>query len=410
MTEGVNNAGLPMALGKITKTVVEMMQPGDWLWDADHREVVKGFGARRQRDGVFYYLRYRLNGRQSIRSIGRHGSPYTPDTARVEAKRLLGQVAAGTDPAAEKEKARKAEGFGAEVEHYLDRKKAGMKPRAFSEVERHLLSHAKPLHRTRLMDIDGRAIALLLAEIETESGPVARNRVRSSLSAFFGWAVREGLLDINPVAGTGKAEEGGSRERVLSDAELVEVCAALGEDQFGDIVRLLILTGQRREEIGGLRWSEVDFGGGAIVLPPQRTKNKREHTVPLSAPAKEILARQPRRKGKDGKPRDLIFGHGGGGFSAWSDCKENLDRRIVKNRDANAKPTTVWRLHDLRRTAATMMADRLGVLPHIVEAILNHVSGHRAGVAGVYNRARYSAEMRDALARWAEYVEGITRR
>jgi integrase len=295
------------------------------------------------------------------------------------------------------------ESFGSEVERYLERKRAVMKPRAFQEVERHLMSHAKPLHRSMLADIDRRTIALRLAEIETASGPVARNRVRSSLSAFFSWTIKEGLLDINPVAGTAKADEGGSRERVLSDAELGEVLAALGEDQFGDIVRLLALTAQRREEIGGLSWTEIDLDRGFITLPPARAKNKREHAIPLSEPALTILARQPRR-------RDLVFGYGNGGFSGWSDCKEALNERILaaqRMRDPKAKPMADWRLHDLRRTAATVMADRLGVLPHIVEAILNHLGEHRRGVAGIYNRARYEAEMRAALDRWAAHLVAI---
>src|SRR5262245_7905630 len=125
-------------------------------------------------------------------------------------------------------------------------------------------------------------IAIRLAEIEAGSGPAARNRVRSSLSAFFNFAVREGLIEVNPVAGTGKADELRSRDRLLSQPELTAVLSALGEDQFGDIVRLLVLTGQRRDEIGGLRWSEVDFDRGLIVLPPARTKNKRLHELPLS--------------------------------------------------------------------------------------------------------------------------------
>jgi integrase len=394
-------------LGKITKSVVERLPPGALLWDADHREVVKGFGARRQRQDVFYLLRYRLNGRQRFITIGRHGSPWTPDTARAEAKRLLGLVAANDDPAAERARPA-AEGFGVEVERYLSHKKAAMKPRAYQEVERHLRNHAKPLHRLTLSEIDRRAIALRLAEIEMASGPVARNRVRSSLSAFFAWTIREGLLEINPVAGTGKAEEGRSRERVLSDAELGSIWRALGEDQFGDIVRLLILTGQRREEIGGLRWGEVDFERSTIVLPPERTKNRREHVVPLSPSARAILERQPRRKNDDGSRRDIVFGHGRGGFSGWSDCKAALDERLLEARwEAREKPIPEWHLHDLRRTAATVMADRLSVLPHIIEAVLNHVSGHRAGVAGVYNRARYEAEMREALTRWGEHVAAI---
>ena len=139
-----------MALGKITKTTVEQLQPGEWLWDADHREVVKGFGARRQTDGIFYYLRFRLAGRQHIKSLGRHGSPYTPDTARTKAKEKLGKAAAGADPFAEEAKVRAAETFGNEVKRYLERKRVAMKPRAYREVERHLLNHAKPLHRARL--------------------------------------------------------------------------------------------------------------------------------------------------------------------------------------------------------------------------------------------------------------------
>jgi integrase len=380
LASGLASEGAEM-IGKVTSAAVDRLKPGDLLWDTE----VMGFGARYQRKDVFYLVRYRWNGGQRFDSIGRHGSPWTPDNARKEAKRVLGLVAAGTDP---RGKPSDGETFGAEVIRYLDRKRPEMKPRPFLEVERHLKVHAKSFHRLRLAEIDRRTIALRLAEIETASGPVARNRVRSSLSAFFNFAIREGLVEINPVTGTGKAPEGGSRDRVLSEVELRQVWRSLGEDQFGDIVRLLILTGQRREEIGGLRWSEIDFDRDLIVFPTARTKNKRLHELPLSQQARAILERQPRRE-----DRDLIFGLGQGGFSGWSDCKAALDERLKLKSD--------WHLHDIRRTVATIMADKLGVLPHIIEAILNHVSGHRAGVAGIYNRAKYEAEMRQALQRWA---------
>jgi integrase len=191
---------------------------------------------------------------------------------------------------------------------------------------------------------------------------------------------------------------------VLTQAELAELWAALPEGDFGEIVRLLILSGQRREEIGGLRWSEVDLDRGLIVLPPERTKNLRQHEVPLSTQARAIIERQPKRKG-----RDFIFGIGKAGFSGWSKSKERLDQALLRKRrerDRRAKPLPSWRLHDLRRTAATQMAE-LSVLPHIVEVALNHVSGHKAGVAGIYNRARYEGEMRDALQKWADHVEKI---
>jgi integrase len=363
-------------IGKITKQSVERLRPGgEWLWDT----VLQGFGARRQVDGAHYALRYRVAGKQRIMSIGRHGV-YAPDRARNEARRLLGLIATGGDPLAEK---RRPAGLAAEVERYLERKRPQMKPRTFTEVERHL----RHLHDHN-GDIDRRAIATILGEIESTSGPVARNRTRSSLSAFFKWTIAEGLRETNPVAGTAKAPEA-SRDRVLSDAELAKVWRS-ASGRYGDIVRLLILTGQRRDEIGALRWSEIT--DGAIVLPPERTKNSRQHMVPLAPAALTIINRQPRRTG-----RDLIFGDGQGGFSGWGVCKMRLDAAVG---------LAPWRLHDLRRTAATGMAE-LGVLPHIIEAVLNHVSGHRAGVAGIYNRARYEGEMRDALAKWASYVERL---
>ena len=259
-----------------------------------------------------------------MKSIGRHGSPWTPDTARRQALVVLGKVAAGLDPFAEERQARSAETFGGEIGRYLERKRSAMKSRSFEEVERHLTNHAGSLAKLRLAEIDRRTIAVRLAEIEEDSGPVARNRVRSNLSAFFAWAIAEGFIEANPVTGTGKADEGGSRERVLSEDELARVLAALRDDQFGDIVRLLILTAQRREEIGGLRWDEVDLERGVIVLGADRTKNRRQHELPLSPQAKAILERQPRPNS-----RDLVFGYRVGGFSGWSDCKAALDSRLA---------------------------------------------------------------------------------
>lgn len=390
---------LRVAVTKITMRTIAALAPGSYVADA----IVQGFGVRRQKDGAYYYLRFRRNGAQYMRSIGRHGSPWTPDSARTRAKQLLGLAVGGDDPFA---KPVPAEAFGAEVERYLGKQRHALKPRTYVELERHLRRDCGPLTRLRLTEIDRRTIALRLAEVETASGPTARNRVRSSLSAFFNWAVHEGLLDANPVAGTARADERGSRDRVLTQAELAELWAGLPQGDFGEIVRLLLLTGQRREEVGGLRWSEVDLDRSLIALPPERTKNLRQHEVPLSRQAYAILARLPKRKG-----RDFIFGIGEAGFSGWSKSKERLDQALLASRkaaDRRAKPLPSWHLHDLRRTAATGMAE-LGILPHVIEAVLNHVSGHKSGVAGIYNRARYEGEMRSALQRWADHIEAITR-
>jgi integrase len=396
--------------GKITKRAAEALREGEWLWDS----AVTGFGAKRSKGGVFYYLRYRIGGAQRFTAIGKHGSSHTPETARREAQRLLGQIASGTDPAAKRSVA--PETFGATMERYLAKRRADMRPRSFEETERHLRHHSRPFHKRNLGEIDRRAIAQRLGEIEAASGPVARNRVRQTLSAMYAWTIREGLLDINPVTGTGAAIEH-SRDRVLTPAELSTLWHGLGDGPFADIVRLLILTGQRRNEIGALQWAEVvadtqpigvrvvadnavvaaegglasDAIGGTgamIVLGADRAKNSQKHTVPLSPAAAAILGRQPRRG-------PYVFGKTGeAGFSGWSQSKRVLDARLK---------LAPWTLHDLRRTVATGMAE-LGVLPHIIETVLNHQSGHKGGVAGIYNRATYAAEVRAALELWAEHV------
>ena len=208
-----------------------------------------------------------------------------------------------------------------------------------------------------------------------------------------------------------------SRERVLAPAELRLIWNALPDDQFGDIVRLLALTAQREAEIGAL--SKTEITDELIVLPSQRTKNKRAHVIPLSGAAAAIINRQPERDG-----RELLFGNGEGGFSGWSNCKERLDAAITKANDG--KPIQHWTLHDLRRTFATYaggglpahqleklpkqdkeIARGLGIQPHVIEAVLNHVSGHKAGVAGIYNRSSYEREKRQALDLWADHLIAI---
>jgi len=370
-------------LGKITKASVDRMQPGSLMWDTS----LVGFGARLQLRHVHYIIRYRINGRQKFLTIGKHG-PFTPETARREAQRLLGQIARGVDPAQPKEG-----NLAATLDRYLTCKRAQLRPHSFEAVERHLRKHAAPLHPLALTEISRRDVAEVLGRIETNSGLIARNRVRSSLSAFFAWAIAEGLIEANPVQGTAKASEGLGRERVLSPAELRSVWQACGNDDFGRITKLLMLTGQRRTEIAGLRWNEVRPAEATIVFAAERIKNHREHTLPLSRQALAILT-DTKEKGNSSWPSNgSVFAS-----MSWSYVKAQLDKR------AGIAPFV---LHDIRRSVAMHMAE-LGVQPHVIEAVLNHVSGHKAGVAGIYNRARYAAEMRDALQRWADHVEAIT--
>jgi integrase len=405
-----------VASASITIRSVQALAPGHCLWDGNHKEAVRGFGVRRQRNQVTYVLKYRVFGRQRFFTIGPHGSPWTPEKARREAKRLLGLVADGKDPADTKAEAslQAADTLGKITDQYLEVAKRKQRHRTHSEVTRYLLSAWKPLHSLSVFKITRRHITARVADIAEQHGVVSAARARTALSSMFNWAIREGLeIPANPVLGTNRPEQPKSRDRVLSDAELSEVWHACGDDDYGRILRLLILTAQRRDEVGGMQWSELDTADEQWILPSARTKNHREHVLPL-VPAALVLL--PARRAD----RDYVFGDGPRregdqhrGFSGWSKSKATLDARILAARkkvDPDAKALPNWTVHDLRRTAATAMADQLSVLPHVVEAILNHVSGHRAGVAGVYNRARYQAEIRDALERWNDHLVRIVRR
>jgi integrase len=223
---------------------------------------------------------------------------------------------------------------------------------------------------------------------------ITTNRTRASAHAFFAWCLKQGLVESNPVVGTERSSER-PRSRILSDVELKAIWATTADaSDYSAVVRLLMLTGQRASEIAALKWSEIS--GDQIVLPAERTKNKREHRIPITAPVAVILDSRPRRTG-----RDFIFGRRWGSpLTGWSVSKAALDARLGKA----VKP---WTHHDLRRTAATTMADRLAVAPHIIEAVLNHVSGHKGGVAGVYNLAAYEIPKRQALTLWAEHLLSV---
>jgi integrase len=246
------------------------------------------------------------------------------------------------------------------------------------------------LHALALGKITRAMVATELNRIERESGAVSANRFRATVSSFFNWAAREGLIDSNPAAFTNKRTET-PRDRVLGDDEIRAMWAVLPPGDFGDIVKLLLLTGQRRSEIAELSWDEIDFERGLITLPADRVKNNRQHVIPMSGPVRAILEARTQIYG-----RDLVFGVRGIGRFGFGKHKRRLDGALAAARK--------WVVHDLRRSVATGMADRLGVPPHVVEAILNHASGSKRGVAGIYNRAQYLAEKKQALQRWADYV------
>jgi integrase len=261
------------------------------------------------------------------------------------------------------------------------------------EAQRYLLKSFRSLHVMPIHKIARRDVAVILTNLAFKNGPIAAARSRAILSALFTWAKGEGLIEgDNPVAGTNNPAQGiSARDRVLSDSELVAVWNACGDDEGGRIVKLLMLTGARREEVGGMQRVELDRDNSTWTIPASRTKNRREHTLTLPGPAWSIIEKIPHRDS------DRLFGTGARGYNNWDKAKKTLDERCQ---------IAPWRLHDLRRTVATRMAD-IGVQPHIIEAVLNHVSGHKAGVAGVYNRSAYTRDVKHALAIWADHVASI---
>jgi integrase len=374
---------------------------------------VPGFGLRIRAGGKrTWIVQYRVGKLQRRITLGSVNT-MDPDKARKAARERLAQVTLGGDPQRDRLDARTtaAVTLGSLVDTYLQFKEAAVRESTHTEIERYLNGHWKNLHKVPIHEVKRRNIAVRLTEIAQESGPVAAARARVAISGMFAWAVREGIIDANPVIGTNKPPEPQSRDRILTDTELAEVWTACQDNDYGRIVKLAMLTGARREEIGGLRREEVDAARAELNLPPDRTKNKRPHTIPLAPLALSIVKSTPLRGG-----RDHLFGEGTGAFSGWSKSKAALDRRILKARQAAAKnahkpdrdvkPMPDWRFHDLRRTVATRMAD-LGIQPHVIEAVLNHISGSKAGVAGVYNRSLYAAEKHAALTVWAEHIMAV---
>jgi integrase len=363
-------------------------------------DALPGFGFRIRSSGGqlrrSWVVQYRRAGATRRLLLG-SAEVLSADRARAAAKEALAKVALGEDPQADKIARRQ------QAEHtlravagdYLAARAKVVRPNTYRELERYLTGpHFKPLHSMAIDQITRRDVAARIAKITTENGSPSAAKARAALSAMYVWALGHGLCELNPVVGTIAPENAQPRERVLSDTEIVALWRVCGDDGIGRIVKLLLLTAQRRSEVGGMCWSEIDMDTGTWTLPAARSKNRRAHTLPLPRMALDIIAAVPRMIG-----RDQLFGERAElGFTRWG-AKRDLDARL-------GETVQPWTLHDLRRTAATKMAD-IGVQPHIIEAALNHISGHKGGVAGIYNRSSYEREVRAALALWADHVHAV---
>jgi integrase len=376
---------------KLTQKVVDalMLSPGETervVWDED----VPGYGVRVRTAGAVFFFRYRFGARQPRVTIGSTRA-LTAQDARKIATKLYARVKLGEDPAGDRTdaRARADETMGLAIKRYLIGQRATWRAGSFANVDRHLMKHARPLHRLELdKAADRRTIATLLNRVAATSGPVEANNAHASLSKFFGWAIGHGLLDgSNPLVGIPKAPTSGPRSHVPTDAEITKIWNALRPNDFGDAVRLLTLTACRRNEIGDLAWNEVDLAAGVIRLPAARTKNGQARAVPLSAPARPIL------QARQANGRARVFGAGQGGFSGWSRAKHDLDVRAG---------VAGWSLHDLRRYFSTTMNTEVIAAPHIVEACLGHAVGDRT--TRTYNWTTYQEQVRVALELWGQRV------
>jgi integrase len=334
---------------------------------------------------------YRAQGKLTRKSFGRWPG-VSLAAARDTWRETKESIARGEMPQREGAKSHAAL-FEHVAEEWMRRDQSQNKPSSQYQVGRSLEVDMLPAWRGKPVDqITKSDIHALLDSISDRGAPVMARRVQAYVNRFFAWCIERDILKSDPTAGMPRVGNGKSRERVLCDQELAKVWA--GADSiglFGAVTRLLILTGARREEITQLKWSEID--GDTIRLEGARTKNGEAHDIPLSAPARELLASMPRIADSD-----FVFTiTGTKPISAWSQPKVKLDKVCG---------IAAWRIHDLRRTMATGM-QRLGVTLQVVEAALGHTSGSRGGIVGIYQRHDYANEKRAALESWGQHVMAL---
>jgi integrase len=363
---------------------------------ADHIEwddTLPGFGVRLRGKARTWVVQYRVGDRQRRESLG-DVRKVKLDDARGIARQRFARVELGSDPVGERKAAKAATlTLATAMTRYLDAKRDVMRPNTYKAAERYFGVHWKPLRERPLAVITRADVAARLQELVKAHGRTSAARARDYLSAMYTWAAREGLCEANPVTLTNDPAVGiPTRDRVLADDEIRTVWNACGDDTAGRIVKLLLLTGCRREEVGGLHWSEID--NGVLTIPGARTKNKQAHVLPLPAAASELIAAQ-------GRVGDYVFGRDGASpFSGWSAAKLRLDARIVM---LTGKPLPPWTFHDLRRTMRSGLG-ALGVAPHLAELAINHAKG---GVQAIYDRYKYQREIGAALAMWAEHLAAL---
>jgi integrase len=416
---------------KVESLVVEHGRKDKLVFDDAQRGLAVRISAN---GGRTYLVQYTLHGHKWRVPLGAC-SAVSLAKAREAAAAVMGDVAKGRNPAADRKAAAAAERakrvrdrltLRVLIEDWYRLHLAKLRPSYSAEAVRALHrafagsldDPAEDLDKAsvvRALDVLGRPKERLKGGKPKGSAMVGRTAAYGRTA--FGWALKRGMVTANPFSELPLSRSVSKRERVLTDNEIGEIWRATAKmaAPYGSIVRLLILTGQRRGEVAGLRWNELTEELESWTLPGERTKNGVTHIVPLSAPARDLLRSllpegeiEARRVLAERRAKsELILPGLAGTFAGWSKSKTALDKAIIEARsraggDASA-PLEPWSVHDIRRSVATGL-QRLGVRLEVTEAVLNHVSGSRGGIAGVYQRHDWATEKRAALDAWASHV------
>ena len=399
-----------------TVTAARAKKREEFLWDGQ----LPGFGVRikppsgKNPDGVkTFFVQYRIGPQTRRVKIGRHPA-FRVEQARTRARALLGEISSGGDPSLRARRARTRQGDTVEAigADFIERYAKAKGRRSWKETERISKVYVCPkIGRRPIRDVKRRDIIELLDHVGAINGPIMANRVLAAVRKLFNWAIGRDIIEASPIVGIERPGEEKSRDRVLTDGEIRELWNAAGAlgYPYGHLAKALLLTGQRRGEVAGMRRAEIDSKERVWTIPPERTKNKLPHEVPVVAPLSALLASIP-------EGGDYIFKTGRIGdkpVNSFTLAKQRLDTAILVGRQkdaeaqggrkAKADPMPHWTLHDLRRTMRTRLS-KLGVDAETAERVIGHVP---AGVRAVYDRHQFREEKRKALALWGQSLAGI---
>lgn len=414
-----------MAVGRITKRAVEAIPlpvgtARGYLWD----DTLKGFGVMVTGKGARSYLvQYQMGGRGHPTrryTIGRHGSPWTAERARERAVDLLEMVRKGVDPVEQERRQHDAAAEGKKdaarlaFDAYADlfgRKYVDAKGlRSGEDIKSVFRRDLTPAFKGRSLSAIRRSEITDCLDTVAERSVSAAVKAHKWLRKLFLWAVDRGDIGASPMDGMAPPGKDGERTRVLKGDELRAVWAAseaMGEP-YASFVKLLMLTGQRLREVAGMNWAEIDLAKAQWIIPPARTKNKREHLVPLAPLVVSILtARFPKKESRSGP---VFTTDGAKPINGFSKPKAKLDGEVVKasaKLDAEKLPIMQpWVFHDLRRSFSTG-CQSLGFPIEHTEASINHISGKRGGLVRVYQLWEYQPEKVAVMSAWARHVEAV---